>query len=487
MTESDPEGSRHAEALELAQAGRHEEALAALQEFLLRHPLDAEALNDAGALLYGLGRLDEAARHLERALGRPDGQAAQVLENLMEVYLAAGRSAQAAALLDGLDDAGILTPELANRTAAALLEDHDCPNAVETLLRSRKLAPQEEHLPAILRKVHALRPKVALVCGPGRKPLPDGLAAFVGERFETRVFRPTGPGALGELLGWCDLAWFEGCSTEAVLASRMPTACMTLLHVRAAEVYGPRVGRADWSNVDWVVASGGRQERDLLARRLPDLARAGRIGHLPVGLAVEKLPFRNRDRGKNLACLGDLSCRRNPMGLLQCFRALHEADGEFRLFFAGYFQDDMLEAYCRHVVEALHLGGAVRFDGWQEDLPAWLADKHFVVSAAIGEEDGTDIAEAMAMGLKPVLHDFPGAADRYGEAALYRTAEEFRRRILQEPYDPPAYRRFVEEHFALESSLARANEFLLHLEARWASAARADAALEPAPRGEEPR
>ncbi len=482
MTQGHAQGSKHAEALKLAEAGRHEEALEAIREHLLRHPLDAEALNDAGALLYKLERLDEAARHLKTALGQVTGDASQVLENLLEVYLAAGRGAEAAAMLDELAGAGVLTADLANRTAAVLLENNDFPNAIETVIRSMKLAPQDEHLAAIMTEIHRLRPKVGLFPAPGRGQLPDGLHHFVRRRFETGIFRDTGDGALGEFLKWCDMAWFESCSIEAVLASRMPKACTALVHVHAHETYSPRLERINWPNVDLLVTSGGSEARDFLARRLPGLARSGRIAQLPCSMAADKLPFTHRRRGKSLACAGDLSLRRNPMFLLQCFRKLHEADPQFRLFFAGYFQDDMLEAYLRHLLEELHIAGAVFFDGWQEDMPKWLADKHYVVSAGIGAEDAPRAAEAMAMGLKPVLHRFCGAADFYPESALFSTDEEFCRRILDEPYDPPAYRAFIEENFAVGKFLGRTNELLAQLEAVWASAK--EAGVEPAACGE---
>ena len=49
--------------LELAEAGRHWQALEYMQEHLRRTPNDAEVLNDTGAILHCLGRSDEAIDH----------------------------------------------------------------------------------------------------------------------------------------------------------------------------------------------------------------------------------------------------------------------------------------------------------------------------------------------------------------------------------------------------------------------------------------
>ena len=47
--------------LDLAEAGKHTDALACIQKHLQTAPEDVEALNDTGAILHCLGRSEEAA------------------------------------------------------------------------------------------------------------------------------------------------------------------------------------------------------------------------------------------------------------------------------------------------------------------------------------------------------------------------------------------------------------------------------------------
>jgi tetratricopeptide (TPR) repeat protein len=87
-------------ALALAEAGDNEAALHAIREHLLRHPKDGRALNDAGAMLFSLGRLSEAAEHLRAALDHLDGEErSQALANLVEVYLAVATTVHGAGAL----------------------------------------------------------------------------------------------------------------------------------------------------------------------------------------------------------------------------------------------------------------------------------------------------------------------------------------------------------------------------------------------------
>ncbi|UCE50618.1 MAG: hypothetical protein JSW47_10725, partial [Phycisphaerales bacterium] len=58
---------RYEKALELAEAGKHQEALRYMQEQLRTTGDDAEVLNDTGAILHCLGRSDEAIDHILRA------------------------------------------------------------------------------------------------------------------------------------------------------------------------------------------------------------------------------------------------------------------------------------------------------------------------------------------------------------------------------------------------------------------------------------
>lgn len=52
---------------ELKFIDEYEELLACLQEYLMHHPQDYEALSDAGTVLFCLGRVDEANKHFRAA------------------------------------------------------------------------------------------------------------------------------------------------------------------------------------------------------------------------------------------------------------------------------------------------------------------------------------------------------------------------------------------------------------------------------------
>jgi glycosyltransferase involved in cell wall biosynthesis len=144
---------------------------------------------------------------------------------------------------------------------------------------------------------------------------------------------------------------------------------------------------------------------------------------------------------------------------------LHYIDPEYHLFLGGIFQDSALEQYLKHMINALDLGDVVFFDGWQADVNSWLEDKHYIVSTSIIESQGMGLLEGMACGLKPIIHNFPGAKQIFPTEFLFNIAEEFCEQILSDKYEPEVYRRFVEENYPLKSQLNKINDILIALEA----------------------
>ena len=132
-------------AVELAETGRHEQALCCIQEYLGSAAKDAEALNDAGAILHCLGCSDEAISHLVKAR-RLQPESAEIIWNLSETYLAAGKAEEAMGLFDDMERMGILNVDVLNRTADVLLNKGNLTGAVKMLRRSLEMSPGQNIL-----------------------------------------------------------------------------------------------------------------------------------------------------------------------------------------------------------------------------------------------------------------------------------------------------------------------------------------------------
>jgi len=477
--------------LELAEAGRYQEGWDCLCEYLRSAPQDVQALNDGGVILHCLGRADEAIGLLARARQLEAGNA-QIVWNLVEAYLGGGRATEAARLFDEMERLGTLGIDVLNRTATVLLDQGNKGQALDVLLRSCRLWPQQEVLPPILDVIRAKRPKVAFFRqGAGEDGVLADICEFVRQRFQTEFYEGRDPKGIGRWIQGCDIAWFDGGGEMAIeacalagpsegeesvrkssLDGRQKTTAARgagvrpkiIISVRRSDVRERWAKAVRWENVDLLAQIGSGAVEEALLTQVPDLRRRTRLVVIPNGVNLHRYPLRRRDRGKHLACIGCLTMEANPGFLVQCVQKLHYLDAGYRLFFAGRFENSTLEQYVRHMVRTLDLTDAIFFESNPGDLNAWLSDKHFIVAAGIGENQVEALLAGMACGLKPVVHNFPGADKLLPAQYLFNIAEQFCEQVLSHDYQPESYRQFVQQRYPLQDQLGKVNGILTQLE-----------------------
>ncbi|MDT8299976.1 MAG: tetratricopeptide repeat-containing glycosyltransferase family protein [Sedimentisphaerales bacterium] len=450
--------------LEFAEAGKHQEALACMQEHLRITGGNAQVLNDTGAILHCLGRSEEAIEHFIKAR-RYQTDSIEILWNLAEAYLAVGKAKETMQLFDNMEQLGILNVDVVNRTANLFVQENNKADAIEILIRSLRIWPNQEILKPMIEVIRHKRPKIAFFCGlKGDTKFLTDICTFTERRFPVRFFDGDNIEQVQELMEWSDISWFEWCTNLAVEASKLPKVCKNIVRLHRFEAYGDWPSQVQWENIDTLITVGNSFVKESLAKQVPNINNRTRLVTIPNGVNLDKFKFIEKQRGKNIACVGYLNMRKNPMLLLQCMQKLHYIDSEYKLFFAGVFQNPMLEQYVRHIVQQLELTDVVFFDGWQEDINFWLEDKHYIVSGSIGESQGMGIMEGMALGLKPVIHNFPGANQIFPSEFLFNIAEEFCNQILSDNYQPKRYRRFIDESYPLKNQLTDINNIFTQFE-----------------------
>jgi tetratricopeptide (TPR) repeat protein len=435
-----------------------------MREHLRARPDDVQALNDAGAILHCLGRSREATAYLTKARSlQPDS--GEIVWNLVETYLGDRQADEAASLFDAMERMHLLNVDILNRTAAMLLDQDKKGQAIEVLLRSQRLWPEQEIITPMLEVIRNKRPRVALFGGgAGDEDRLAEACVHVQQRFQMELSEARTLEDATSSLQWSDIAWFDGGGDLLVEVSRAPQAGKTIVSLRHGDVSGDWVREVRWENVDILMQLGGPAVAEALLEHVPDIRNRTRLVAIPHGIDLNRYAFRRRPRGKDLACMGRLSLETNPAFLLQCMQKLHYIDPGYRLFFAGRFESPALEQYVRHMVRTLGLAGVVSFAPYPADLNAWLADKHFIVSSGMGEGQVQTLLAGMAAGLKPVVHNFPGAETLLPPECLFNISEEFCEQVTARQYDPPMYRRFVEDRYPIVEQLKQVNGILTQLE-----------------------
>jgi 2-polyprenyl-3-methyl-5-hydroxy-6-metoxy-1,4-benzoquinol methylase len=180
---------------------------------------------------------------------------------------------------------------------------------------------------------------------------------------------------------------------------------------------------------------------------------------------LNRFKFKVRTPGYNVAYLGYLHHRKNPSLLLQCMHALVQENEHYHLHIAGYFQQPVWEYYFNHMLERLGLESNVTMHGWVEDVPSWLDDKQYLVLPTIHEGNPYSVLEAAAQGIKPLVHNFPGAEELYPTSWRFNSVPEFVNQVLHHDYDSRSYRQHVAEHYSLAQQTKKIDELLQELAA----------------------
>ena len=276
-------------------------------------------------------------------------------------------------------------------------------------------------------------------------------------------FISAGPGeALAEAVRWAEIVWLEWCWDHAVwvttsdcLGSRR---CIIRLHsIEALQTNFP--SRVDWSRVDRLITVG-EDITDVLFANNPSLAPRVQPHIIPNGIDLDRFAPGQGDRYQ-IAWVGHLEPKKNPMLLLQIARSLHGADQRYRLHVAGEFTDLRTARYMRRLMGSLGLADVVRFDGPVADMPAWYANKGVLLSTSMYESFGLNIGEAMAVGAFPVVHDFPGADLLWPTECLFAGIEEAVALIRSSR--PGLYREWIRDRYGLDRQIGAVLDLLAGL------------------------
>jgi glycosyltransferase involved in cell wall biosynthesis len=345
------------------------------------------------------------------------------------------------------------------------------------LLHSLVLSPEQDILRPMIDVIKSKRPKVALLGGSG-SDYADELFSFLDERFTAELLVGKGRAEAQPVIDWCDIAFFAGYSETLSEISFANRTCRIVAMLSEADVNEHRLANVHWDNVDTVIVLGGEGAKESLSDRLANLKNRTNVVSVLKGADTVRFKFAERVRGKRIACLGGLDVKSNPMLLLQCMQKLHYLDNDYRLYFAGEFADGATEDYVRYMADEMGLSNVVFFDGAIKDEAKWLRDKHYIAGASITGGGFGGILKGMSCGLRPVVHNFPGARDMLDSEFVFDLAEDFCEQILSGSYEPVRYRRIVEEGYSQQSQMEAINDVLFRLERELSRASGSVAASE---------
>ena len=152
--------------------------------------------------------------------------------------------------------------------------------------------------------------------------------------------------------------------------------------------------------------------------------------------------------------------KKGPMLLLHAFKAIYDKDNRYKLFIAGQFQDPRDVLYFKQMIKEWKLEKNVIYEGWQTNINKWLDDKNYLISTSILEGHPVGIMEAMAMGIKPLIHNFAGAKSIYPAKYIWNTIDECVNLLIAKNYDSKEYHDYIENNYSLEKQVIKISKVI---------------------------
>ena len=229
----------------------------------------------------------------------------------------------------------------------------------------------------------------------------------------------------------------------------------TIVFIRRYEFYTGIVDALPWQDVDEIVVVN-----DFFAE---GFERTHKIKPHVIhnGVNLGDWTFKERSHGKKIACVSRVATVKNLPLAVQIMielnaRAKHESyvnpkpweplGGEYELHIAGTFQSSEMIDYVMHI--AREAGVNVCFYGPVDNINKWLEDKNYLLNTSHSEGCPNGVIEAMAKGLKPVVHNWPGAKKLF-EPYVFNTLAEAVEMISPESnYESHGYRLMVGNRYS---------------------------------------
>jgi len=411
--------------------------------------------NTLGITFYQEGELDKALEHFQKAL-KLDPTNDDVLFNLSKVLFEKKNFFESWRYLTRIKDK---TWEVYDLLGDTQLAQNNIPMALHYYSKAAQLSD----LPEMREKFEQAKAKfkrtekIAIFCLPGLDNFIKDIAQVLSNVFEVKLVVTRDGNQIVQAYKWADIVWLEWANELAVEITnkleKMGKKIVCRLHSYEA-LTNAFLGKIDWRKIDALILVAEHM-KEVIATYHPKVYEQIKDRTVVVynGLDLNKFKFKPREKGYNIAVVAHINYKKDPAMWLQVMGQLVKIDPRYNLSIAGDFQDLRYHFYFTHLLKETGLEKNVVFQGYVKNIEEFLEDKNFVLSTSVHESFGYNIAEAMACGIKPLVHNFCGSESLWPKDLIFNFIDEIPTLVSSE-YNSEAYRRFVENRYSLEKQIS---------------------------------
>ncbi len=284
----------------------------------------------------------------------------------------------------------------------------------------------------------------------------------LSNEYITKKIIVTNLGQIDQGMEWADICWFEWCDELVSYGSKIDIAKERIIicRIHSYEAFTEYPAKVTWENVDKIIFVAEHIKNFVIDNFNIDKEKNIVIAN---GIDTKKWTFNYKKPGFNIAYVGYINYKKGPMLLLHAFKAIYDKNNEYKLFIAGKFQDHRDVLYFNQMIKEFGLENNVIYQGWQNDLDKWLDDKNYIICTSILESQNLSVMQAMAKGIKPIVHNFVGARNIYPKSSIWNTIDDAVNMVINNEYNSQEYYDFVKNSFDCENQIQKLKSLFLNI------------------------
>jgi glycosyltransferase involved in cell wall biosynthesis len=218
-----------------------------------------------------------------------------------------------------------------------------------------------------------------------------------------------------------------------------------IVFLRRYELFDGGLSRTDWKNVDALICVN-TWIADVAKRSLRAKGLGTPVHMIYNGTDPSRWTFKDRKPNHRVGMACHVHPKKNLPLALQIMALLPE---NYELHIAGQIQDACTAEYLNHVGNAMRRKVYLYDHVPAEQLNFWWEQMGVCLSTSLSEGNPNNVIEAMAKGIKPVVHNWPGAKDQFDN--VFETAKEAAEMIADQHYASDEYLATVQQKFSLSN------------------------------------
>lgn len=236
-----------------------------------------------------------------------------------------------------------------------------------------------------------------------------------------------------------------GWANEAVIQLSkyfMKFAKRYIVFVRSYEIFFGHIQKINWKHIDDCIFVNPAFAREY--GNIPT-----NVHFMPNAIDLDEWKLQPHKKGNNIAWVANLNHKKGIDLIPQYMSRMVAINPEYVLHVAGKDQEPRHVKYMMNMLKELDLLDNVKFYGKVENIREWLKDKDYLFTSSVTEGHPNNVLEAMALGIKPLIHNWIGAKELFPKELIWSTLTEAISMTACDEYDSKKYRKFIKDNYSL--------------------------------------